>query len=76
MAGDKPYARQHINCSNCSGLGAIGVMQDGEMRYGQCLCAAGENYKGMPTVSGVQYPFKSDRKMVSTGEQVEGDLDF
>ena len=74
MSEPKPYTRQNIDCPNCNGLGAIGVMQDGELRWGRCLCAAGENYKGMPSVSGVQYPFVSDRKMVSTGEDVE--IDF
>jgi ribosomal protein S27AE len=71
----KPYTRQHISCPNCD-IGVIMVVQDGEDRYGKCLCAAGENYKGMPTVSGVQYPFKSDGKMVASGEVVDNGFDF
>jgi hypothetical protein len=76
MSEPKPYHRQQYTCVNCGGLGAIGILQDGEMRYGRCLCEAGEaNYKGMPAVSGVQYPFRSDGKMAASGEEVEG-LDF
>lgn len=54
-------------------------MQNGEERWGKCLCAAGEaNYKGLPAVSGVQYPFKSDGKMAQGGIEVfdEGDIPF
>ncbi len=65
---------QHA-CPNCE-IGVIAVLQNGEWRYGKCLCAAGEaNYKGLPAVSGVQYPFRSDGKMAASGEEVEG-LDF
>lgn len=71
MTEPKPYHRQQIDCVNCGGLGAIGILQDGEMRYGRCLCAAGDNYKGMPSAGVVNYPFKSDGKMAASGEEVE-----
>jgi len=52
------------------------VLQNGEQRYGRCLCAKGEGeYKGLPAVTGVQYPFKSDGKMMASGQQVE-EMDF
>jgi hypothetical protein len=64
------------SCPNCGGLGAIPIMQDREERWGKCLCAAGEaNYKGLPPVTAVNYPFKSDGKMMAAGEEVEG-LEF
>ena len=47
------------------------VVQDKEERWGRCICAAGDNYKGMPSAGVVNYPFKSDRKMVASGEEVE-----
>lgn len=47
------------------------------MRYGRCLCAAGDNYKGLPSVTAVNYPFKSDGKMAASGETVnEEELPF
>jgi len=78
MSIPKPYRRQYIDCPNCEGIGAIGILQDGEMRYGRCLCEAGEaNYKGMPSAGVVNYPFKSDRKMAASGETVnEEELPF
>ncbi len=72
MTEPKPYQRQQYSCPNCGGLGAIMVVQDQEERWGKCLCAAGEaNYKGMPSAGVVNYPFKSDRKMAASGEEVE-----
>jgi hypothetical protein len=63
-------------CPNCNGLGAVSIIQDGEERWGKCLCAAGEaEYKGLPAASVVQYPFKSDGKMMASGEEVEA-IDF
>lgn len=75
MSEPQPYHRQHIDCPNCNGLGAIGILQDGEMRYGRCLCEAGEaNYKGMPSAGVVNYPFKSDGKMAASGEQLDEEV--
>ena len=79
MSEPKPYHRQQYSCLNCGGLGAIMVVQDGEERWGRCLCEAGEaNYRGLPAVSGVQYPFKSDGKMAQGSIEVfdEGDIPF
>ncbi|MCK9460681.1 MAG: hypothetical protein M0R80_13665 [Proteobacteria bacterium] len=69
-------ANNYPPCPNCD-IGVIMVLQDKEERYGRCLCAKGEGeYKGLPAVSGVQYPFKSDGKMMASGEVVDGDFDF
>jgi hypothetical protein len=75
MSNPKPYQRQQHTCPNCE-IGVIAVLQDGEQRYGKCLCAKGEaNYKGLPPATVVEYPFRSDGKLMAAGEEVEG-LDF
>ena len=66
-------AGEKASCPNCAGMGFIGIMQDGEERFGRCPCAAGENYCGLPMVPA--WAVVSDRRLLTSGEEVEA-IDF
>lgn len=68
------FAPRKSNCPNCGGLGAIAVIQDGEERYGRCPCLAGENYNGLPQAP--SWAIVSDRRLVTAGTAVEGEIPF
>ena len=63
------------SCPNCAGLGIILIQQGGEERAAKCLCAAGETYyNGLPPAP--SWAIVSDRRLVTTGTEAEGEIPF